>query len=191
MTQQGLRNGGAVVYKSDRATIRRKIYSAKTRQRMSMARTLGTEGDRLVLPVTPTTETMGRHVSRNGHSHTHSYERHSANTQVTEASWNQARATNACLRNTNSGRPTASIGKTLRSTYVVGWWTRRNSDGSTTWVFGNHSHPESLETVHNRANECTYVRKNEVTPIRKCNFDREAYYKRYPMRVKLVPPDDE
>ena len=179
---------------SDGANIRRKIYSAKTRQTMSMARTLGTEGDRIVLAVTPKTVTIGPHGRRNGHSHSHIVTNYQAGHsgrypagrgEVTEASWSEARAANACLRNTNSARPTAYARKNLTPGYAVGWW----NDGSRD-IFSSHHHPFPPQVV-NRANECTYVKRNEVTPIRKCNFDKEAYYKRYPMRVRLVPPEEE
>ena len=176
-------------WQNDRATIRRKIYSGKTRRTMSMTRTLGTEGDRLTLPVTPETQTFN-HGRRNGHSHSHSYERYNTNTQMTEASWDQARRANACLRDRNGPRPTGSVQQNLRSTDAEGWY-REGNLRNPIWKFRNHYHYGTSSYVTNSAHECTYVKRNEVTPIRKCNFDREAYYKKYPMRVRLVPPDEE
>ena len=177
-------------WQNDRATIRRKIYSGKTRRTMSMTRTLGTEGDRLTLPVTPETQTFNHGRYGYPHSHSHSYERYNTDAQMTEASWDQARRANACLRDRNGPRPTGIVQQNLRSTDAEGWY-REGNLRNPIWKFRNHYHYGTSSYVTNSAHECTYVKRNEVTPIRKCNFDREAYYKKYPMRVRLVPPDEE
>ena len=201
-TNQKYRGNGdwtIITNPDDTAKIGRRVFSGTTKQKISMERTRGTEGDKLVLPVTSSTLTKGPHGHHNGHSHSHSFRRDQGGGQVTEASWNQARGANACLRHKNSARPTASFSKNLESTSVTGWHDnpikrphpRYGHVWVPNWEFYRHFHYASYPRVANRAHECTYVKRNEVTPIRKCNFDKDAYYKKYPMRVKLVPPEEE
>ena len=157
-----------------------------------MHRSDGTEGDNLVfstnLDANPATGYVYRnefinrfHHHRGGHDHTHTIPSiRGKQVSATQDSINRA---SKCLRDKSGNNIKISL------------WMRGATYTSyaESAIEGRHRHewyPTAAQSSP-QYTECTYVRRNEVTPIRKCNFDRNAYYKKYPMRVRLVPPEDQ
>ena len=156
-----------------------------------MHRSDGTEGDNLVFSTNwdanPATgylnsfrfkNTQHHHRGRNDHTHTILSIR-GKQVSATQDSINRA---SRCLRDKSGNNIKISLWmREARYTSYAGSGENRH----------RHEWKVSAPSSSPQFTECTYVRRNEVAPIRKCNFDKAAYYKKYPMRVKLVPPTDQ